>query len=454
MDCRFRTILYKPLLLLCLLTLLLGAFSGCGYINFFAYKAHWGITYKGIPSMSALNNLAPQESLIVGGRIIRPSRQPQEPLLLVAVSNQYRKNEIVAMVQLQQPMNSKDYYIAFLPRGNYHLYIFADLDKNKDFESYEVVGQASVKVDPEQSIAGAVVEGPSITLDLEHPLTIDFRVNERVRPNSYVYASLDDKFFDEKYGAEGLYRPAELMSHTQGFIFSLDEYDPDKTMVLFVHGISGTPRDWKFIVEGLDRTRFQPFFFYYPTGLQLDKLGTLLAQIIDYLGKNAKHPPFKLVIAAHSMGGLVAKSAIQKLSEQSAPAYLRMYASFSTPYGGSDPARFWGDKTPIMVPAWRDIATKSDFLRDLTQQPFPDKLPFYLLFAYKDPSAIKNAENSDGSVTILSQLEPSVQSGASKVLGFNETHMGILNSEAARESFLRLLDTVVPPKNGNNRAKE
>jgi hypothetical protein len=32
-----------------------------------------------------------------------------------------------------------------------------------------------------------------------------------------------------------------------------------------------------------------------------------------------------------------------------------------------------------------------------------------------------------------------------RVFGFNETHAGILNSEVARESFLRLLDTVAPP---------
>jgi hypothetical protein len=61
----------------------------------------------------------------------------------------------------------------------------------------------------------------------------------------------------------------------------------------------------------------------------------------------------------------------------------------------SDPARFWGDKTPIMVPAWRDIATQSEFMQNLTPQQFPDKLPFYLFFACKDSSTIRHAKNSD-----------------------------------------------------------
>jgi pimeloyl-ACP methyl ester carboxylesterase len=422
---------------------------GCSYVNFFARKAHWGITFKGIPSMSALNNLAPEESLIVGGPISK-LRQRQEPLFLIAVSDKYRKNEIVAEVQIQKSM---EYYMAFLPRGDYKLYIFADLDGNQDFESDEVVGQASVRVDPERSIAGAVLEGPSITLDFEHPVKIDFRVNEKVRPTSYVYASLDDRFFDQKYGTAGLYNPIELISHTQGFIFGLEDYDPQKTLVLFVHGIAGTPRDWKFIVEGLDRTRFQPFFFYYPSGLQLNKLGTLLAQIIHYISNNAKNQDRKIVLVAHSMGGLIALSAINKLTENGHPSYVKMFCSFSTPYGGSDPARYWENKAPTMVAAWRDIATKSDFLQDLTTRPFPHKLPFYLFFTYNDPSTIKNRENGDGVIALRSQLEPSIQAAATKVIGFDESHIGVLNNEASRRSFIQLLNNAVPAQkiNGNGR---
>jgi pimeloyl-ACP methyl ester carboxylesterase len=425
------------------------ALSGCSYVNFFARKAHWSITFKGIPSMSALNNLAPEESLIVGGPIIK-LRQRQEPLFLIAVSDRYRKNEIVAEVQLQQ---SVDYYMAFLPKGNYKLYIFADLDGNRDFESNEVVGQASVRVEPERSIAEAVLEGPPITLDFEHPTKVDFRVNEAVRPTSYVYASLDDRFFDQKYGTAGLYNPIELISHTQGFIFGLEDYDQQKTLILFIHGIAGTPRDWKFIVDGLDRSRFQPFFFYYPSGLQLNKLGTLLAQIIQYIGSNSKNHPRKIVLAAHSMGGLVALSAINKLSENGYPSYLKMFCSFSTPYGGSDPARYWENKAPTMVPAWRDIATKSDFLQDLTTRPFPNKLPFYLFFTYNDPSTIKNRESGDGVIALRSQLEPSMQAAATKVIGFDESHIGVLNNEAARKSFIQLLSNIAPTQktNGNGR---
>jgi pimeloyl-ACP methyl ester carboxylesterase len=393
--------------------------------------------------MSALNQLAPEDSLILTGRIIRLQKR-QEPLLLVVVSNTYRENEKVALVQIQK--TSMDVYMAFLPRGDYELFVFADLDGNGDFEWNEMIGGTTVTVDPQNSKGGVVVEGPSVTADFDHPGQVEFHLSETVRPTGYVYKSLDDEFFDPQYGNMGLYNPSELITHNQGFFFGLEDFNEEKTMVLFVHGISGTPRDWKYITDGLDRSRFQPFFFYYPSGLPLDKLGTILAQFIETIDKTSKNGGPGIVLAAHSIGGLVSMSAINKLSEKAFPASLKLYCSFSTPYGGDEAARKWIDNAPVVVPSWRDIGAPSAFLTDLTSRPFPKKLPFYLYFSYNDDSKFKLGESSDGSVSLRSQLAPFVQTSATRVIGVNETHVGILNSETTRDLFLRLLDTVTPPR--------
>ena len=108
------------------------ALSGCGYGNFYIRKAHWRQTFEYLPSVSALNQLAPEDSLVLSGRIVRQQKR-QEPLLLAAVSNRYRENEKVALAQLQK--TSMDAYMAFLPKGDYELFVFADLDGNGDFES-------------------------------------------------------------------------------------------------------------------------------------------------------------------------------------------------------------------------------------------------------------------------------------------------------------------------------
>ncbi|MCK9417805.1 MAG: putative lipase [Nitrospirae bacterium] len=421
----------------CILTI-----SGCSYGNYYMRKAHWRQTFEYLPSVSALNQLAPEDSLVLIGQIIRLQKR-QEPLLLVAVSNKYRTNEKVALVQIQK--SSADYYMAFLPKGDYELFVFADMDRNGDFESNEMIGKTKVTVGPENSKGGVVVEGPSITVDFDHPGNVDFRLSETVRPTGYVYKSLDDEFFDPKYGTMGLYNPSDLIAHNQGFFFGLEDFNEEKTMVLFVHGISGTPRDWKYITDGLDRSRFQPFFFYYPSGLPLDKIGTLLAQLIETIDKTSKNGGPRIVLTAHSMGGLVSMSAINKLSEQAFPASLKLYCSFSTPYGGDETAKKWIDNAPVVVPSWRDIGAPSAFLNDLTSRPFPKKLPFYLYFSFNDDSNFKNGESSDGLVSLRSQLLPSVQTSATRVIGVDETHVGILNSKTTRDSFLRLLDTVSPP---------
>lgn len=436
-----RSIIFPALFLACLLIL-----SSCSYGGYYMRKAHWRRNLEYLPSVSALNQVAPEDSLVLAGQIIRLQKR-QDPLLLVAVSDKYRENEKVALVQLGK--KPTDAYMAFLPRGNYELYVFADLDKNDDFEWNEMIGSTKVTISPEHSRGGVIVQGPSITVDFDHPKKVDFRLSETVRPTSYVYTSLDNEFFDPKYGNTGLYNPSDLIARTQGFIFGLEKLNEEKTIVLFIHGISGTPRDWKYIVDGLDLSRFQPFFFYYPSGLPLDKLGTLLAQMIETIVRTSKKGGFKIVLAAHSMGGLVSLSALQKLSEEGFSSSLKMYCSFSTPYGGDEAAKKWIDNAPVVVPSWRDIGAPSAFLDDLNSRSFPKNLPFYLFFSYNDTSKFKLGESSDGAVTLRSQLVPSLQNSAVKVIGFNETHVGILNSEAARVSFLELLDTVSPQRNGS-----
>jgi hypothetical protein len=327
--------LFKPAIILSLLLSCILALSGCSYSNYYMRKAHFRQNLAFMPSVSALNQVAPEDSLILAGHIIRLQKR-QDPLLLVAVSNKYRTNERVAFVQIQK--TSIDAYMAFLPKGDYELFVFADIDRNEDFEWNEMIGGTKVTIVPEHSKGGIFVEGPSITVDFDHPGKVDFRLSETVRPASYVYASLDDEFFDPDHGRTGVYNPSELIAHTQGFFFGLEDFNEEKTMVLFVHGISGTPRDWKYLTEGLDRDRFQPFFFYYPSGLPLDKLGTLLAQLIKRIDKATKNSGHGIVLVGHSMGGLVSRSAINKLAEEDLPSSLKLYCSFSTPYGGDEAA--------------------------------------------------------------------------------------------------------------------
>jgi uncharacterized alpha/beta hydrolase family protein len=42
--------------------------------------------------------------------------------------------------------------------------------------------------------------------------------------------------------------------------YFLQEYAMDKIPILFVHGSGGNPTDFRVLIEGLDRSRYYPWF--------------------------------------------------------------------------------------------------------------------------------------------------------------------------------------------------
>ena len=414
--------------------------SGCDYLNFMERHKSLESTFQNKPRMEVLRELSPESCLALAGKL-NLNRTYDGPLLVVAVSDRFQTREIVASRIISSPAL---YYSLLLPEGNYDLYFFADLNRDGFFYSDELVGLTnpgkSVSVKRNNAEDNILVTGPAIRVDVDHPGKSGLPVHTRVMVQSTKYESLDDEFFDPHYGTMGLYRPTEFLAHTQGAFFQLEDYDRNKTLVIFVHGVEGTPRDWKYLVEGLDRKRFQPWFYYYPSGLPLERLGTLLAHFIINLDKTPGFGIQRLVIVAHSMGGLVACSAIDRLCRDGKPPYLKMYISMSSPYGGVEEARRGMEMAPIMVPSWRDVATDSPFLQNIYRTALPEDVPFYMFFGYRN----KSGESGDGTITLHSQLDARLHMKAFKTYGFDATHVGILNDEAVRQTFYGILKTVGP----------
>ena len=425
-------------ILCCFLFLLGGCASVSNYLDYMARKNTLSSTFHDHPRMEVLRELAPENCFTLAGSLVAEPFY-EGPILVVAVSDRYQYREIVASRIVRAPAL---YYAIFLPEGEYDVYIFADVNKNGFFEETELVGRtppgSPVIVSREKAVDDILIESPAIKLNVRHPIKADIPVNAKVTVSSYKYDSLDDEFFDARYGTMGIYRPTEFLTHTQGSLFALDEYDPDKTMVLFVHGVEGTPQDWKYLVEGLDRKRFQPWFYYYPSGLPLDKLGSILGNSVAVFDEIPDYRLKRLVIVAHSMGGLVARSAIDKLCRKGKPPYLKMYISMSSPYGGVDDANEGLKTAPVIVPSWRDVATESIFLKRIYQHDLPNDVPFHMFFGYRNKSGI----SSDGTITLRSQLDYRIHLKAVKTYGFDATHVGILNDKDVRHEFYRLLDTV------------
>jgi uncharacterized alpha/beta hydrolase family protein len=415
--------------------MLAGCASMDGYLGFWGRQHELKKAFQEEPSADLLRQLDPQDCFLLAGRFAF-TREYKKPLLVVAVTDRFKKREIVAQRILQPGVFV---YMVYLPEGRYELYFFADLDDNGFFDAHEMVGQTSgepIRINKPAVTDGLTVTGPAFTFDLSRPATTDLPVNVKVRNQAYAFDSLDDEFFDPKYGAMGLYDPKAFVAHTQRHIFSLGELDTRKTIVLFVHGVQGTPRDFKYLVAGLDTSRYQPLFYFYPSGMPLPKLSALLAGIIRYVTAAENFHVKRVIVVAHSMGGLVGLAAMNQLCGDGAPPYLKGYISFDSPYGGVAEAKKGVENAPAVVPSWRDVATGSPFLEQLYKGAAPAVLPFYLFFGYT------TGDSSDGTITLQSQLEPKVHFTAFKSYGFNATHEGIIHDEAARKTFNSVLDTL------------
>jgi pimeloyl-ACP methyl ester carboxylesterase len=211
-------------------------------------------------------------------------------------------------------------------------------------------------------------------------------------------------------------------------VYFLEPYDPKKVPVLFVHGALGHPGNWATIVASLDRARFQPWLAYYPTATGLDATAMALDRWMEQL--YVRHRYRRLVVVAHSMGGLVARAFINRLvaAGDGRAEGVRLFVTLSTPWNGSELAQHAVERSPVVAPSWHDVAPRSPFLRSLLGPELPPTLPYDLLYSYSGHSRFMYSDPNDGSVTVASQLLPHALLLARRVRGFDESHMSILRN--------------------------
>lgn len=426
-----KIILPTAALILCTIML-----AGCGYVKMSFKKAHarhWN-------SLRAQKAGYPEKNYTLRGLIIT-DHPIDAPLAVVAVSDDIRKNEIVDIFVT----NSPSYYKLYLPPASYKILVFADLDGNRRFKSNEVVGwYGSDGFITFKDNGGEYISNLDIYIHPESPSTSEFRFNKGIRGKlssvgiKGITKSLDDPLFAEKVGKLGLYDPANFMHKVHSMLYTV-EGDINKIPVVFVHGIEGTPANFKYMAGRLDKSRFHPWFFYYPSGENLEKSAEALLDTLDDMFTFDQ-----VIIVAHSMGGLVSKAAIDKYASDSQNDFIKMYISLNTPYGGVRSAEATSLNS-VNAPSWLDLAPSSEFIsRYIERGVFPEHVDFHILFGYGNSGFMKGC--SDGTITLESQLEPTTQALTTSVFGFNETHAGMLQSEAVSDKLNSIINSSFPVK--------
>ena len=242
-------------------------------------------------------------------------------------------------------------------------------------------------------------------------------------------AALTDARFSQAQAESGLWRPFDFLFDARAGVYFLEPYDARRIPVLFVHGINGTPANFAALAAGLDRRRFQPWVYYYPSGAHLGAVADHLTQTITKL--HVRHDFRSLVVVAHSMGGLVARGFILRHQASGARARIPLFMSISTPWSGHKGAAIGVATAPVVVRVWEDMAPGSEYQQSLFAAPLPAGTAHHLVFTPNDQT-----------VTRESQLRPEAQRDAARVHGFDDSHMGVLNNTEVAELLNKLLAAV------------
>ena len=168
------------------------------------------------------------------------------------------------------------------------------------------------------SVTGVVeFEGSRCVLSIHDPLATE---TAQVEGHTYPLAAnftaslamVLAKEKPQKLGLVRLLRPEEYASTAR--VSRMEPYNPNKAVVLVIHGLMDTPATWVPMLNNLRgdpfiRANYQFWFYSYPSGYPYPYSALILRQELDAIEK--KYPlTKKMVVIGHSMGGCITRTLI------------------------------------------------------------------------------------------------------------------------------------------------
>jgi pimeloyl-ACP methyl ester carboxylesterase len=157
-------------------------------------------------------------------------------------------------------------------------------------------------------------DGPRCLLSFEDPLSV-----ETIQMNGHSYALTADftvplavllaSANPKKFELSRLLNPAKYAETAR--ISRLQPYDPNKAVVLVIHGLMDSPATWTPMLNSLRgdadiRRNYQFWFYSYPSGYPYPYSASILRRELDAAEK--RFPLRKpMVVIGHSMGGCISR---------------------------------------------------------------------------------------------------------------------------------------------------
>ena len=366
--------------------------------------------------------------------------------IAIAVFSQSNQKDLVEVCHF---VRQNSYFGLNLPRGSYTLTVLADQNLDGFYVREESVASRDIVIDEGQypNHVGHIDMqwGEMMGLGIDPKVRIPTVPIEAPQARSLFYPkgtvrALDDPIFSRNLSVMGTYAPAAFMEKAPMMFYALEEDRGHKIPVIFVHGIGGSPQEFEALVASLDRDRFKPWFFYYPSGADLDKLASLFYQIflsgnvVPYLNE------LPIVVVAHSMGGLVVRSAVNHYQGNPKENKINVFVSIASPFGGHADAAKGIAKAPMVIPSWYDLSPEGVFIGQLFEKRLPPFVAHHLAFARLDAQA-----QDDGVVSLESQQRAEAMAQATSNRIFTQTHTSILEAPDLIQWVDSLISTQKPP---------
>jgi len=406
------------------------ALSGCGYL---------GIEKRDNANLRAASTGAGEDarteynSAVVMGAL-RNTDAGRYPAAVVAYAMSASGGEVADYAVL----DSAGSFMLYLPAGRYRLYAARDFNGDGAFSASEICGVYGNAPDAPQEIVlqeDIVAKGVDVSMSRAQAGRIrppgmfylsDYGGTVRQRGENGEIVKIYDERFSPDNAAAGWWSPSGFMKAFGARIYMLEPYDPGKIPVLFIHGARGTPQDWVYFLIRMDRKRYQPWFYYYPSGMRLTLATSLLYEDLTELHK--KYGFRKMGIAAHSVGGLIVRSLLSRYDLDEPDSYVKLYATFATPWTGFPMADVATAIPQKKIPCWFDVGTHSPFISRTLEARLPRRVKHYLFYGRHDRVA------GDGAT------DERVRSDAAGTFAFDCTHESILSDRAVFRKFNEIIN--------------
>lgn len=340
------------------------------------------------------------------------------PVYVAAFSAQGACREKKYCLSASQMVSDSNGYEFFLSKGAYFLFAFEDRNGNQDVDVGErSVGQAvEIKVGEQQTRRqnlriDAVVTEEVVRKSRSAPWSDDRLVVVGEK------ASLDHRRFGRREAEAAVWRPTRAMYRYPAGLFVLDEVDPKRIPVLYVHGMGGYAQEFRPMIETLSRRRFQPWVFQYPGGLPLPNSRDALQDAIVEM--THRFDIRTVAVVAHSMGGLLARDT---LGRNELSRIATCLVTIATPFGGVPSASEGVRSFPFVIPSWRDLDPLSPFIEQLYRHPLRPDTRYFLI-------DLQVNEIDDGVIPVASQRRKEALAEASTRRSYRYRHAEALAAD-------------------------